>query len=43
MTLSSDGAPQVSCVWVGLDGDTIVSAHLSAGQQKLKTSLVIHA
>jgi PPOX class probable F420-dependent enzyme len=35
VTLSADGAPQVSCVWVGLDGDEIVSGHLRAGQQKL--------
>ena len=28
VTLNSDGSPQVSAVWVGLDGDTIVSAHL---------------
>jgi PPOX class probable F420-dependent enzyme len=28
VTLESDGRPQVSIVWVGLDGDEIVSAHL---------------
>lgn len=26
--LNEDGSPQVSCVWVGLDGDEIVCAHL---------------
>ena len=36
VTLGRDGAPQVSCVWVGLDGDELVSAHLAAGQQKLR-------
>jgi PPOX class probable F420-dependent enzyme len=36
VTLGASGAPQVSCVWVGLDGDEIVCAHLSGGQQKLK-------
>jgi PPOX class probable F420-dependent enzyme len=36
VTLNPDGSPQVSCVWVGLDGDEIVSAHLNAGQQKLR-------
>jgi PPOX class probable F420-dependent enzyme len=36
VTLNADGSPQVSCVWVGLDGDEIVSAHLNAGQQKLR-------
>jgi PPOX class probable F420-dependent enzyme len=29
VTLNSDGSPQVSIVWVGLDGDEIVSAHLN--------------
>jgi PPOX class probable F420-dependent enzyme len=28
VTLNPDGSPQVSCVWVGLDGDEIVTAHL---------------
>ena len=28
VTLNPDGFPQVSCVWVGLDGDEIVSGHL---------------
>ena len=36
VTLNSDGSPQVSCVWVGLEGDEIVSAHLNAAQQKLR-------
>ena len=36
VTLSRDGSPQVSCVWVGLDGDDIVSAHLSGTQQKIR-------
>lgn len=36
VTLSADGAPQVSCVWVGLEGDEIVSGHLSDKQQKLR-------
>lgn len=35
-TISRDGSPQVTCIWVGLDGDEIVSAHLFASQQKLK-------
>ena len=35
VTLNADGSPQVSCVWVGLDGDEIVSGHLRAGQRKL--------
>lgn len=28
VTIDPDGAPQVSCVWVGLDGDEIVFASL---------------
>ncbi len=28
MTLDPDGRPQVSIVWIGLDGDEIVAAHL---------------
>ena len=28
VTLNRDGSPQVSCVWVGLDGDEIVCGHL---------------
>jgi PPOX class probable F420-dependent enzyme len=35
VTVNPDGSPQVSCVWVGLDGDEIVMAHLGTGQ-KLK-------
>jgi PPOX class probable F420-dependent enzyme len=35
VTLNKDGSPQVSIVWVGLDGDEIVCAHLNL-YQKLK-------
>ncbi|MDX6423254.1 MAG: hypothetical protein QOI67_725 [Gaiellaceae bacterium] len=35
VTLNADGSPQVSCIWVGLDGDEIVSGHLP-WQQKLR-------
>ena len=35
VTLNRDGSPQVTCIWVGLDGDEIVSAHLRP-QQKLR-------
>ena len=30
VTLNADGNPQVTIVWVGLNGDEIVSAHLGA-------------
>jgi PPOX class probable F420-dependent enzyme len=35
-TVNPDGSPQVSCIWVGLDGDEIVSGHLRSDQQKLR-------
>jgi PPOX class probable F420-dependent enzyme len=35
VTLNPDGSPQVTCVWVGLEGDEIVSGHL-AMQQKVR-------
>lgn len=28
VTLNPDGSPQLSCIWVGLDGDDIVSGHM---------------
>jgi PPOX class probable F420-dependent enzyme len=33
VTLNPDGSPQVTCVWVGLDGDEIVSGHLGRWQK----------
>ena len=33
VTLNRDGSPQVSCVWAGLDGDEIVTAHLPRNQK----------
>jgi PPOX class probable F420-dependent enzyme len=36
VTINPDGSPQLTCIWVGLDGDEIVSAHLGADQRKLK-------
>lgn len=35
VTLNADGSPQVSIVWVGLDGDELVSGHLDM-RQKLR-------
>jgi PPOX class probable F420-dependent enzyme len=35
VTLNRDGSPQISCVWVGLDGDDLVSGHLG-DRQKLR-------
>lgn len=36
VTLNDDGSPQVSVVWVGIDGDELVSAHLDGRQRKLR-------
>ena len=33
VTVGADGSPQVTLVWVGLDGDEIVSAHLGEHQK----------
>jgi PPOX class probable F420-dependent enzyme len=33
VTLNPDGSPQISIVWVGVDGDEIVLAHLGSGQK----------
>src|SRR5258707_5269236 len=33
VTLNPDGSPQVTCVWVGLDGDELVTAHLGRYQK----------
>jgi PPOX class probable F420-dependent enzyme len=36
VTLNRDGSPQVTCVWLGIDGDELVCGHLFPTQQKLK-------
>jgi len=36
VTLNRDGSPQVTCVWIGIDGDELVSGHLAQEQQKLR-------
>jgi PPOX class probable F420-dependent enzyme len=33
VTLNSDGSPQITCVWVGLEDDEIVSGHLGKWQK----------
>jgi PPOX class probable F420-dependent enzyme len=33
VTLNPDGSPQVTCVWVGLEGDEVVSGHLGTWQK----------
>jgi PPOX class probable F420-dependent enzyme len=36
VTLNEDGSPQVTCVWVAVDGDDLVTAHLNPSQRKLE-------
>jgi PPOX class probable F420-dependent enzyme len=36
VTLGPGGAPQVTCVWVDVDGDDLVTAHLNPGLRKLE-------
>jgi PPOX class probable F420-dependent enzyme len=38
VTVNRDGSPQVAIVWVGIDGDELVTAHLSGAQQKLRNA-----
>jgi PPOX class probable F420-dependent enzyme len=35
VTLGESGGPHVTCVWVGVDGDELLTAHLDPGQRKL--------
>ncbi len=35
VTVNHDGSPQVTCVWVGLEGEELVTAHLME-QQKIR-------
>lgn len=32
-TINPDGSPQVTVIWIGLDGDDIVSGHLNLSQK----------
>ena len=36
VTVNRDGSPQVSVIWVGLDGEELVSGHLDPGQLKIR-------
>jgi PPOX class probable F420-dependent enzyme len=36
VTINDDGSPQVACVWVGIEGDELLTGHLASSQQKLK-------
>ena len=36
VTIGREGRPQVTCVWVGIDGDDLLTAHLNPGLRKLE-------
>src|SRR3954454_5984445 len=36
VTTNPDGTPHITCVWVAVDGDDLVSAHLSPALKKLE-------
>jgi PPOX class probable F420-dependent enzyme len=36
VTLNPDGTPQVTCVWVAVDGDELLTAHLNPRRRKLE-------
>jgi PPOX class probable F420-dependent enzyme len=36
VTINPDGRPQVTCVWVAVDGDDLLTAHLNPAQRKLE-------
>jgi PPOX class probable F420-dependent enzyme len=35
-TVGADGSPQVSVIWLGLDGEDLVTSHMRRGQLKLR-------
>jgi PPOX class probable F420-dependent enzyme len=35
-TVAPDGRPQLTCVWVAVDGDDLLTAHLNPGLRKLE-------
>ena len=36
VTYNADGSAQVTCVWVGVDGDDLLTAHLNPKQRKVE-------
>jgi PPOX class probable F420-dependent enzyme len=36
VTIGREGRPQVTCVWVAVEGDDLLTAHLNPGLQKLE-------
>lgn len=38
VTINEDGSPQVTCVWVAVEGDDLVTAHLKSDQRKIENA-----
>ena len=36
VTTNPDGSPQVTCVWLGIDGDDLLTAHLNPELKKVR-------
>ena len=36
VTTAANGSPQITCVWVAVEGDDLLTAHLDPGQRKLE-------
>ncbi len=36
VTTNRDGSPQVTCVWVAVEGDELLTGHLNSSQRKLE-------
>jgi PPOX class probable F420-dependent enzyme len=36
VTVNPDGTPQATCVWVAVEGDELLTAHLNTQQRKLR-------
>jgi hypothetical protein len=43
VTLNPDGSPQVSVVWVGLDGDEVVAGHLPEHRKVQPAARLYHS
>jgi PPOX class probable F420-dependent enzyme len=36
VSANADGSPQITCVWVAVEGDELLTAHLNPSQRKLE-------
>ena len=37
VTINPDGAPQVTCVWVAVEGEDLLTAHLNPAYESSRT------